>query len=64
MSLDVFDVAGKRIHALDVGIRRPGHYHTQWDWRDASGGRVARGIYIVRLTAGAEVRTRKIVKLR
>jgi hypothetical protein len=64
VSLDVFDVAGKRIHALDVGIRRPGHYHTQWDWRDASGGRVARGIYIVRLTAGAEVRTRKIVKLR
>jgi hypothetical protein len=62
--LEVFDVAGRRIRTLVAGVREPGEYRAHWDRVDSAGTRVARGIYVVRLIAGNESVTRKVVSAR
>ncbi len=61
--IEVYDVGGKRIRALDEGRRGRGAHRTQWDRLDARGNHVARGIYIVRLVAGDATVTKKAVLL-
>ncbi len=61
--LEIYDVTGRRIRDLHPGRRGRGEYRTEWDRLDASGGRVARGIYIAKLVAGANVVTQKVVLL-
>ena len=62
--IEIFDVAGHRIRALEQDLRGPGEHLTTWDRRGESGARAARGTYIVRLRAGAIATTRKLTLLR
>lgn len=62
--LEIFDVSGRRIRALDEGVRPGGRYQTVWDGRDARGGHAPSGIYFVRLDAGRDVRWEKVVRMR
>jgi hypothetical protein len=62
--LEVFDVVGRRLRTIDAGRNTPGHYRLSWDRLDSTGSRIARGIYVLRLSAGNESITRKFVYLR
>ncbi|NNE43503.1 MAG: T9SS type A sorting domain-containing protein, partial [Gemmatimonadetes bacterium] len=64
VSLSVFDVAGRRVAELVNGAVDAGQYTATWDGRNASGKRVASGVYLVRLEAGAEAVTREMVLLK
>jgi len=64
VSLRVYDVAGHLVRELANGTRGAGAHSVTWDGVDARGVAAGSGVYFVRLEAGTESRTRKIVKLR
>jgi aminopeptidase N len=61
VAITVHDVAGRRVRALDDRIEQAGPRTIWWDHRDDSGGRVAAGVYWVRLEAPGGVRSTRIV---
>ncbi len=61
--VDVFDVNGRRVRTLVDEHLTPGEYESMWDGREVGGRRVAAGVYFVRLLAGGEDHSRKIVVL-
>ena len=61
MSLQVFNTHGQLVATLVEGIRPAGTYQTAWDGRDAQGQVVSSGTYIVRLDAGGQQATRKMI---
>ncbi|GJM44579.1 MAG: hypothetical protein DHS20C21_14210 [Gemmatimonadota bacterium] len=63
VTLEIFDVAGRRVRALAGGRTSAGTHVQGWDGRDDAGLPVVAGIYFVRLSAGDQQRTVKIVKL-
>lgn len=63
-TLDVFDVAGRRVRRLAEGVREAGEHDVAWDERDADGGAVAAGVYFLRLDTENGVATRKVVLVR
>lgn len=63
VSLAVFDISGRRVRTLAQGMRAAGAHRVAWDGRDQRGARVAAGAYVVRLEAGGERRTRRVVRL-
>lgn len=61
ISLDVFDVGGRRVRTVDEGLREAGAHATVWDGRDEAGRGVASGVYFARLATDAGSSTRKLV---
>jgi flagellar hook assembly protein FlgD len=59
--LDLYDTSGRRVRTIVDGRRPAGFHTTLWDGRDESGGRVASGVYFVRMQAGDFDRTRRLV---
>lgn len=57
--LSVLDVGGRTVRVLLEGTAPGGRSLVRWDGRDASGARVAAGVYFFRLEAGSDVRTIK-----
>jgi hypothetical protein len=57
----IYDVAGRVLRTLALGIDGPGQFVRTWDRRDTSGTEVARGVYVIRLQAGGIGESRKIV---
>jgi len=64
VQLAVFDVNGRRVRVLAEGRLAAGDYVQVWDRNDASGHRIARGVYFVQLRVGAAQQSRKLVLLR
>jgi hypothetical protein len=64
VSVVVYDLAGRRVRALVEGEGAPGRHVLTWDGCDASGHRVAAGVYFVKLEAPVLTSTRKITLLR
>jgi len=65
VTLEVFDVNGKRIRTLFDGHRGRGVYSETWDGTDSRGNSVASGVYFYRLTVdGGPVFTRKMALLK
>jgi hypothetical protein len=62
--LTVYDVAGRRVANLVDGILGGGEHSTVWDGIDASGRRVASGVYLYRLQAAGESLTKEMVLTR
>ena len=60
VGLDVFDVCGRRVRHLLGARLEAGAHMTTWDRSDDRGAQVPRGLYFVRLSAGGEIRTRKL----
>jgi hypothetical protein len=64
VSLDVFDVSGRRVRSLVRGSIPPGFHQVTWDERSDSGTRVVTGVYFLRMKAAEFVANRKVVILR
>ena len=62
---EIVDVAGRRVSEPLKGQLLPGGAHRfQWDGRDASGARLAAGVYLIRITSGAATAVQRIVLVR
>jgi hypothetical protein len=59
--LEVIDIAGRRVRTIAAGPHGAGRYTATWDLRTAQGQRAARGVYLLRLRAGADQAVRKFV---
>ncbi|MCA9752707.1 MAG: VCBS repeat-containing protein [Gemmatimonadetes bacterium] len=64
VSLEIFDVAGRRLRTLVREARGAGTHSLGWDGRDARGRSVAPGVYLVRLKTEGRDETERIVRLR
>lgn len=62
VTLEIFDPQGRRVRRLG-GRFEAGRRSVVWDERNSEGGRVAPGIYVYRMTAGAFREERKMVLL-
>ncbi|MCA9751361.1 MAG: T9SS type A sorting domain-containing protein [Gemmatimonadetes bacterium] len=63
VTVDVVDVAGRRVTSLLRGHHEAGALPLAWDGRDASGQPVAAGVYFVRARTEAGSSSRKLVKI-
>jgi flagellar hook assembly protein FlgD len=63
-SLKVFDLRGRLVRTLFDGPQFAGARTVEWNGRDASGARVASGVYLYRLLAGNHVEQRKMTLLK
>jgi hypothetical protein len=62
---EVVDVAGRRVSPLlEDGVLAAGAHRLRWDGRDASGQRVAPGVYLVRISTGGAAVVRTIVLIK
>jgi choice-of-anchor B domain-containing protein len=61
---DVQDVAGRRVAVLVDQRLEAGSHRLVWDGRTREGRECAAGVYFLRLRAGAEERTSKILRIR
>ncbi|HDQ46330.1 MAG TPA: T9SS type A sorting domain-containing protein [bacterium] len=63
--LEIYNVTGKHLRTLIPGLKyEAGIWETVWDGRDAGGLTVSSGVYITRLTADRQVKTRKMTLLK
>ena len=62
--LDIYDVMGRLVRTLVQEPQQGGAHSMRWDARNSSGGFVSAGVYLVRLSAGAETRTTQVVRLK
>jgi hypothetical protein len=65
VSLVVYDVLGREVHAVARGLAlEAGPQSLRWDGRDASGGQAGAGLYFVRLTTERATWTRPVARVR
>jgi len=60
----IYNVAGRQVRLLHNGILSAGAHGLPWDGRSNGGGRVASGIYLVRVSTAVESSTQRLVLLR
>ncbi|MBN1894865.1 T9SS type A sorting domain-containing protein [bacterium] len=54
VNLIVFDVMGRRVWSINCGMRPAGSHQVLWDGVDASGNRMASGIYLYKIMAAGK----------
>ncbi len=64
LTVDVFDVRGRRVRRLFTGVRPAGSTPLRWNGRDDAGRDVASGVYFARAVSGVETATARIVIIR
>ena len=64
VELSIFNVLGQRVRGLISEVRTAGEHRAVWNGCDDQGKRVSSGVYFYRLTAGANVETRKMMLLK
>jgi hypothetical protein len=62
--LSVFSVSGRLVARVLENVPCRGLQTVSWDGTGLSGDRVASGVYLVRLEAGSEILTQKVLLLR
>ncbi len=62
--LQIFDPAGRLVRTLVSNPQTAGQYEIGWDGRDANARPVSSGLYLMRLKAGEESATHKLVVTR
>jgi hypothetical protein len=63
-SLDVLDLSGRLVRHLASGWQPRGTRRLTWDGTDAGGSRLAAGVYLVRLRAGAHSAIARVAMVR
>jgi hypothetical protein len=61
VTLAVYDIRGQLVKRFAEQSLSPGTHAFRWDASDASGRRVAAGVYVYRLTAGDRVMMKRVV---
>jgi hypothetical protein len=64
VSLIIYDLLGRKVRGLVKAKQSAGPYTVQWDGGNERRRQVASGVYLLRLTAGSFVRSRKMLLLR
>lgn len=64
VALDIYDMRGAKVRQLYSGVMNAGTRVLTWDGRDDSGRSTASGMYFLRMQAGNEVRTGRVVVVR
>jgi hypothetical protein len=64
VTVELFDVLGRKVKRLVRGNLSAGLHSIQWDGKDEAGEDVGSGIYFCRVTVGDATATRKLVLLR
>ncbi|MCA9784774.1 MAG: T9SS type A sorting domain-containing protein, partial [Candidatus Cloacimonetes bacterium] len=59
VELSVYNVLGQKVRTIVSGLESAGEHHVRWDASE-----LASGVYIVKLSAGGESRTQKILLLK
>lgn len=60
-TLEIYDLAGRRVRALSTSALPAGAHEFVWNGTDESGQRVASGMYLARLQAGGEAATHRMM---
>ncbi len=60
VSLEIYDLAGRKVKSLSSGHRAAGSHRLTWDGTNEAGRRVASGVYFLRLATGDGVATRRV----
>ena len=63
VTLEVFDLLGRRVTTLADGRYPAGTHTIDWDLREARGTRARPGVYVYRLTTGQFTAQRKLTVL-
>jgi hypothetical protein len=63
-ALKVYDVNGNLVKTLFDGIATKNVYNVRWDGTDATGAKVASGVYYYRLTQGAKTITKSMILMK
>lgn len=63
VSVEVYDVNGRRVRTLVNASLTPGEYESSWDGRSEAGKRASAGVYFVRLVTPDVDQSRKVVVL-
>ena len=64
VSLKVYDIAGQLVRTLATGHEQAGSHEVIWDSRDTRGSKVASGVYFVKLEAGENTATQKLLLIK
>ena len=64
VTIDVFDIAGRRVVTLIDDSLGAGQHFVEWTGRDADGKKVASGIYFYRMNVGDQEFSKKMVLLK
>jgi hypothetical protein len=64
VTLEVFDLAGRRAALVHQGPLGAGRHALAWDGRGPGGAEAAPGVYLARLQAGATATSARLVRLR
>lgn len=62
--VSVFDISGRLVATLVDREEAPGSYGVEWKGRDAADNQVSSGVYLVRIEAGKQSLSRKMVLLK
>ena len=60
----VYDVAGRLVKTVCDAVADAGWNQAEWDGTNSSSGKVASGIYFLRVSAHGDSRTQKVVLIR
>ncbi len=64
VDLAIYDCSGRLVRRLEHRMFEAGGHKSVWDGTDSRGAEAASGIYFIRLLAGGEASTRKLVLIR
>ncbi|NNE09610.1 MAG: hypothetical protein HKN20_13705, partial [Gemmatimonadetes bacterium] len=64
VSLEVYDIAGRRVRTLAAGAFPAGDHSLDWDGTDENGRPVASGMYFARFASGAALHSSRMVLVR
>jgi len=64
VTVDIYDARGARVRQLHSGTMSSGSNALIWDGRDSGGRSASSGVYFVRVVAGAEALTGRVVVVR
>ena len=63
VSLEIFDLGGRRVASLASGVENAGHHQLRWDATTGNGPRIAGGLYFARFITRGLSTSRRIVVL-
>jgi len=64
VSINVFDVNGRKIRSLYNGIQIPGQHEIRWDAKDDRGRSMSSGVYLFKVSANGKTHTAKTLLLK